>query len=99
MTHVITVDGVASAWLAGLQYLLNTKERHAFNLILDISTPTAASEGDKNLIATVDAFLQSQGAGGISTVANTIFPASLYSKQGAEGVYVTYRLPPLVRSG
>lgn len=90
MTHLIQGDRVTQVWLAGVKYLMECPGHSDFNLILDISHPNLLESGDQKVISKVDEFLQTRKVGGISTIANTIFPAGLYSRYGSAGVYDTY---------
>jgi hypothetical protein len=62
-----------------------------YNLILEIAQPMSLNARDKLICSKVDEFLVSNGMQSVSTVINTIFPASLYMKHGAKKLFEEYR--------
>jgi hypothetical protein len=62
-----------------------------YNLVLEISNPLSLSDGEKRVCEELNAFLVEHGKYSISTVINTIFPASLYVRHGATEVFRKYR--------
>ncbi len=79
----------AEAWLAASEYL-NTNGP-VNSLILHVERPLQVSGTDNAIIAEVDALLREHGHYPISTVANTIFPSSLYRPGQRDLLYSRYR--------
>lgn len=76
------------AWLAAAEYL---RDHGSVNsMILHVEDPISRTEIDDAIIAEVDALLRKHGAYPISTVANTIFPQSLYRPGNPERLYKLY---------
>ena len=75
------LDG-ATAWREAVRAVDRALGHEAYNVIIDIADPVANATVAHPGIAAVDAFLTSR-AKPIETVANTIFPASLYLRHGA----------------
>ncbi len=82
------VDG----WLQACNYLLEQEHDNwrAYNVILEIADPIALPPEDRKVFTILDRFLTDSGGSPINTVVNTIFPAQLYMRHGAEGVYERY---------
>jgi hypothetical protein len=80
------------AWLQASSYLLTQEADNwrAYNIILEIHDPLALPPAEREVVAVLDAFLTGHGGLPINTVVNTIFPAQLYQKHGATGVYERY---------
>ena len=80
------------AWLAGCDHLMKQDQDHwrDYNLVLEIADPMALPTSDKKVVDVLDRFLIDHGGLPINTVVNTIFPAQLYVRHGAEGVYERY---------
>ena len=79
----------ATAWLAASEYLNDNGPVNS--LILHIERPTETSDTDNAIVTEVDALLREHGAYPISTVANTIFPNSLYRPGERDRLYDRYR--------
>lgn len=81
----------AMAWLEATNALNEIKTRKANNVIIDIKNPCLVGSQDVNIINTVDNFLRGiEKPTSLNTVANTIFPQSLYSKHGSPEFYDVY---------
>jgi len=70
----------ASAWHAAVQHLEGLPCQQASNVVIDIADPRARATLDDPAVAEVDAFLRSKEKKPVETVANTVFPASLYRR-------------------
>src|SRR5690348_8711096 len=86
----IGAETCVDAWLQACDYLLNEPERRAYTVILEIADPLALPARDRIVHDLVDDFLREKGGMPISTIVNTIFPAQLYRRHGAAGVYERY---------
>jgi hypothetical protein len=72
----------ASAWLAAAR-LVDAQPRHeAYNVVIDVERPTAATSRANPIVAEVEAFLQARNKS-IACIANTIFPDALYRRHGS----------------
>lgn len=80
----------ALAWLAAAQQVNALPGHEAHNVIIGVADPVAESPIDHAIIAEVDSFLRTHGCWPVPTVANTIFPQSLYDRHGAPGFYDVY---------
>lgn len=80
----------AEAWLKAAVHLHSTPEWRDYNLILEISNPMDLTTADREVYALVDDFLAKRANAPLSTVINTIFPASLFRRYGAAAVYDRY---------
>ena len=89
MTEVFKAKTVGEAWLKGIAHLIGQPSHRAFNVVLDIETPTVYLAADKQVYNLVDTFLRLHGTS-VETVSDTIFPAKLYKREGTSGVYDTY---------
>lgn len=80
------------AWLQACEHLLaqEADSWRDYNLILEIADPLALPAPDRLAFTLLDRFLASHGGLPVNTVVNTIFPAQLYQKHGASGVYERY---------
>lgn len=86
----IEAETCVGAWLRACSYLLRVPEWRAYTVVLEIADPLALPARDRAVHDLVDAFLRDKGGMPISTVVNTIFPAQLYRRHGAAGVYNHY---------
>ncbi len=86
----ITSESLATTWLAALQHLSDSEGWDEYNLILEVGQPMRRGALEREIESRVDAFLRAAGKSTISTVAETIFPASEYRRHGPKGVYETY---------
>ncbi len=80
------------AWVQACQYLLAQEGDNwrAYNVILEIADPLALPPTDHAAFEILDRFLTEHGGLPVNTVVNTIFPAQLYQRHGATGVYERY---------
>ena len=80
------------AWIQASEYLLEQKDDawRAYNIILEIADPLSLPPPDRVTFDILDSFLRTRGGLPINTVVNTIFPAQLYVRHGAAGVYERY---------
>lgn len=80
------------AWLRGCDHLLEQGADHwrAYNVMLEISNPLSLPAEDKRVVEILDQFLIEHHGMPFNTVVNTIFPAQLYARHGAVGVYEKY---------
>ena len=77
-------ESCALAWLAAIAKV-NAQEGHeARNVIINVRDPVSASPIDRAIISAVDGMLTSHGAWPVQTVANTIFPQSLYRRSARD---------------
>jgi hypothetical protein len=88
--RVIEEDNLSLAWLGATSHLLDRQGRDV-NLVVCIAKPLAE---DAHVSQTLDSFLSEHGEQGIVTVANTVFPQSLYQPQlggeAREHLYQSY---------
>jgi len=87
---VFTANSFVVAWIAATRQLLAVPDHAAFNVVLDIEAPSTLRDEDRRALSRVSDFLEHHDTAGISTVANTIFPAGLYARFGPNGVYSHY---------
>ena len=78
------------AWLEAVRYLRSQPHWRDYNLILEIATPMAMPPEDKRVHDIVDSFLDDKAGKRVSTIVNTIFPATLYANFGRDGVFKRY---------
>jgi len=90
MVFPLNSESITQAWLDGTELLQQQPGNTAFNVVLDISAPLMLGEQDRAVLAKVDRFLAAHGKNHLQTVANTIFPESLYRRYGADGVFKVY---------
>tara|TARA_Y100000589_G_C27147189_1_gene627349 strand:+ start:86 stop:826 length:741 start_codon:yes stop_codon:yes gene_type:complete len=86
-TPIKTQSTCATCWLEAVHSLLDGEK---FNVILDIDDPVNHTPEDHIAISKVDQFLKKYDKYPISTVANTIFPRSIYRRLGRPGLYQEY---------
>jgi len=63
----------------------------AHNVIVDIADPLSETRADAAIVREVDNFLRDHHHNALSSVANTIFPKSLYERHGPDNFYDVYR--------
>jgi hypothetical protein len=80
----------ARAWVAAADAVVKAGDE-AFDVIIDVADPTAFDDRDNAIIKLVDDFLRSYNQYPISTIANTIFPSSLYRQHGYPGFFGAYQ--------
>ena len=86
----IEADTCVDAWLQACAYLLSEPKWLAYTIVLEIANPLALPPRDRAIYDLVDGFLRDKGVMPLNTVVNTIFPAQLYERHGAKGVYEMY---------
>lgn len=95
---LISADTCTKAWVQAVQHLQGKDDWRDYTVILDIAEPMRLPAEDKNVYDIVDSFLAEKASVRISTVINTIFPATLFARNGADGVFKDYpRLWPKIR--
>lgn len=77
----------AEAWLAAANMLRIMPDKLCFNLIVEITEPATATLQSRRIESLVDKALRDSKCQPLITVAETIFPATEYKRQGLEGVY------------
>lgn len=91
----------ALAWLAAVQTVRTRAGSAADNVIIRIANPLIQTDIDAAIVAEVDRFLRGNGRLPVNTVANAIFPQSIFERHGAPafyGVYLDKVLPRIRRS-
>ncbi len=80
------------AWLQGCDHLLSQEQDawRDYNIVSEIANPLALPTNDRAVVDILSRFLLDRGGLPFSTVVNTIFPAQLYQRHGAAGVYERY---------
>jgi hypothetical protein len=79
----------ARAWIAAASSIIETGDE-GYNVVIDVEDPISHADLDNEVITLVDKFLRTHDENPIVTVANTIFPQSLYLKYGAPEFYSVY---------
>jgi hypothetical protein len=80
-----------SAWHEAVRLVEARRGHSAYNVIIDIANPTANTTRQHPGVAFVDDFLRSRGQQAVETVANTIFPASLYHLHRAPAFFDVFQ--------
>lgn len=92
MTEVFQRSRVVQAWLAGIRYLESQKKHDATNIILEITSPQAATSEDRQVVNAVSRALQQRKAKRtVMTAAGTIFPQTIYKRYGRPDWYAHYK--------
>jgi len=88
----IQADTCVVAWLQGCYHLLSQEQDkwRDCNIVSEIANPLLLPANERGVVETLNAFLVQRGGLPFSTVVNTIFPAQLYQRHGASGVYDRY---------
>lgn len=76
-----TQRSCARAWVAAASAIIETRDE-GYNVVIDVEDPVTHDERDNAVISLVDRFLREHDKHPIVTVANTIFPQSLYVAHG-----------------
>ncbi len=84
-----TQRSCARAWVAATSAIIETGDK-GYNVVIDVEDPWNHDDRDNAIITLVDKFLNAHDENPVITVANTIFPQSLYVKYGAPGLYAAY---------
>jgi len=77
-------------WVEAAKAILKTDDFHLGGLFVHIEDPLAMGRQDLAVVRHVDGFLRSHGQYPVSTVANTIFPASLDHGDGIKALSERY---------
>ena len=94
----ITAETCTKAWIEAIQHLQEQAEWRDYTLVLEIAQPMLLPPEDKKVYNIVDSFLAEKASVRISTVINTIFPATLFARHGTDGVFKEYpRLWPKIK--
>jgi hypothetical protein len=80
----------ATAWREAVRVVDAQHSHSAYNVIIDISDPTAHATRHDPRVAVVENFLSGCDKS-IETIANTIFPAGLYHRYGAPAFFDVFR--------
>lgn len=82
----------SSAWLAASRAVYSLPGHEGHHVVIDVDHPAAFSEQDAAVVQAVDAFLAQHGENEfpVRTVANTIFPQSIYDAHGSPAFYDVY---------
>jgi len=92
MTEVFQRSRVVQAWLAGIRYLESQKSHDATNIVLEISSPQAATKEDREVVTAVNQALQKRKPERtVMTAAGTIFPQTIYKRYGRPDWYAHYK--------
>jgi len=86
------------AWLAAANAVDAQAGHEAHNVIIDVENPIADITRAHSVVATVDDFLKARDKS-VFTVANTIFPLSIYQRHGAPAFFEVFhqKILPKVR--
>jgi hypothetical protein len=84
-----TQKSCARAWVAAAAALIEAGDA-AFNVVIDVASPDLHDSTDNEIITLNDRFLRDHDVQPIVSVANTIFPQSLYNGFGSPEFYDEY---------
>lgn len=87
---ISTQTSCALAWLEAVKAVDHQYDHEAHNVIVDVADPIRMTPLDKQITEAVNTALRAAGKWPVSTVANTIFPASTYAVHGAPAFYDVY---------
>src|SRR5260221_6525015 len=90
MRDPIRAKSCTEAWLQAAEHLRQQPDWRDYNLVLEVSDPLVLADHEKNISKQVNRFLVSHGKHSVSTVINTIFPASFYVRHGADELFARY---------
>lgn len=90
MARVFEAERVVPAWADAVKYL-DGHGRQGRNLLLEIASPLECTEADRATIAIVDKALRESSDLSVKTVANTIFPQSMYLRYGRPAFYDAFK--------
>ncbi len=85
---IATQPSCARAWLAAASAI--SPDGEGYNVVIDVTDPVACDKQDSAVISLVDEFLRGHETNPVSTVANTIFPQSLYARFGSPRFFDEY---------
>jgi thymidylate synthase len=86
---VKTDRSCARAWVAAASEIIRAGDE-GYNVIIDVEDPVTHDDQDNQVITLVDKFLRAHNENAIATVANTIFPQSLYQEFKSPAFYEEY---------
>ena len=86
---VPTQKSCARAWVAAASAVI-ARGDESYNVVIDVEDPWNHDDNDNEVITLVDKFLKAHDENPIITVANTIFPQSLYEAEGSHDFYDVY---------
>src|SRR5262249_50042379 len=84
-----TQKSCARAWVAAASALIVHGDE-AYNVVIDVEDPLTHDDHDNAVITLFDRFLKEHDENPIITVANTIFPQSLYQAHDSPAFYDVY---------
>jgi thymidylate synthase len=84
-----TQRSCARAWVAACNKIMKTGDE-GYNIVIDVADPVTLDDKDHEAITLVDKFLKLYDKYPIITVANTIFPQSLFDAHGPTEFYKIY---------
>jgi hypothetical protein len=89
----------ASGWLEAVQAVDASPGHEAHNVVIDVADPIAGATLEHPVVARVDEFLSAREKS-VETIANTIFPQTLYERYGYPAFIERFhtRVLPKVRS-
>lgn len=85
-----TQKSCARAWVAAASTVI-ARGDETYNVVIDVKDPWNHNDADNAVITLVDKFLKAHDENPIITVANTIFPQSLYEAHGSPVFYDVYQ--------
>jgi len=90
--EIIESDSYANAWFQAVTLLKSHKNGPIYDLSLHINKPFETDSADDSVLKLVDEFLTSHGEQSLHTVAETIFPLSMYDPKTKDPspIYETY---------
>jgi hypothetical protein len=89
MFRCIENKSCAQAWAAACTSIIATRDE-AYNVVIDVADPVKHDAKDNEAITLIDKFLREHEENPVVTVANTIFPQSLYEAHGSPEFYKVY---------
>src|SRR5438552_2124780 len=84
-----TQKSCARAWVAAASGVI-ARGDESYNVVIDVEDPWNHDDQDNAVITLVDKFLKAHDENPIITIANTIFPQSLYVAHGVPAFYEVY---------
>src|SRR5947208_2771960 len=89
MIRTIQQKSCGRAWADACESIINTGDE-GYNVVIDVVDPVKHQKKENDAITLVDKFLKRHDQNPIVTVANTIFPQSVYEEHGAPDFYGVY---------
>lgn len=88
-TQTASAESRGEAWLEAVKILLDLKDSsaEAFHFVVEVKNPSQSTPRGRRIEKAVDSFLRKRGSWPLQTVAETLFPASEYLRNGVTGVY------------